>query len=135
MKENYITLKEAAEVSGYSSDYIGQLIRQGKLPAKKIYSNIAWLTTEDAVLKYIDKVEARGNLASKVIDKSTQVGRLIKINLDPFRMYKFLSYLGILIAGLLFLIIFYIFSNVVDDKIEKRALNALIIDGYSNVSK
>ncbi len=124
MSKKYITLKEAAEVSGYSSDYVGQLIRQGKLPAKKVYSNIAWLTTEEAVLGYIDKAEVKGSLASKIVDKSTQTGRLIKINFDPFRLYRFLTYSGILLSGLLFLLIFYIFSNAIDDKIEKRALQS-----------
>lgn len=50
---DYISLKQAAELSGYSSDYVGQLIREGKIPGKQIFTNVAWVTTEAAVRKYI----------------------------------------------------------------------------------
>ena len=52
-QEKYISLREAAEISGYSADYIGQLIRKGKLPGKQVFSNVAWMTTEDAVEVYM----------------------------------------------------------------------------------
>ena len=51
-KNRLITLKEASELSGYSADYIGQLIREGKIPGKQVYCNIAWMTTAEAVLDY-----------------------------------------------------------------------------------
>ena len=51
--KNHITLKQAAEISGYSSDYIGQLIRQGKIAGKQVYYNTAWVTTEEEVRKYL----------------------------------------------------------------------------------
>lgn len=47
-----INLKEAAQISGYSSDYIGQLIRQGKIFGEQVYINVAWMTTAEEVLKY-----------------------------------------------------------------------------------
>lgn len=49
----FISLKEASELSGYSSDYVGQLIREGKIPGKQVFSNVAWVTTEAAVRDYI----------------------------------------------------------------------------------
>ncbi len=57
--KNYITLKQAAEISGYSPDYIGQLIRQGKIAGKQVYCNIAWLTTEEEIKKYLE-AKAKG---------------------------------------------------------------------------
>jgi hypothetical protein len=51
-EEKMITLKEAATISGYSSDYIGQLIRSGKLYGKQVYCNVAWMTTKEAILAY-----------------------------------------------------------------------------------
>lgn len=51
--EEYITLKEAAKISGYSADYIGQLIRKGKIPGRQVYTNIAWVTTEEAIRTYL----------------------------------------------------------------------------------
>ncbi len=52
-KDKYITLKEAGEISGYSSDYIGQLIRQGKISGKQVYYNVAWITTKQEINKYL----------------------------------------------------------------------------------
>ena len=56
-KENkeYISLKEAAEITGYSADYVGQLIRSGKLEGKQVFLNVAWMTTREALQKYAQK--------------------------------------------------------------------------------
>lgn len=54
----YITLKEASKISGYTPDYLGQLIRKGKLQGKQIYLNIAWVTTEEALGEYLEKNKA-----------------------------------------------------------------------------
>jgi hypothetical protein len=51
--EGYITLKEAARISGYSADYIGQLIRKGKIKGRQVYTNIAWVTTEEDLRAYL----------------------------------------------------------------------------------
>lgn len=51
--EKFITLKEASKISGYSPDYLGQLIRKGKLAGKQVYLNVAWMTTEEAVQEYL----------------------------------------------------------------------------------
>ncbi len=52
---HYITLKEAAKISGYSPDYLGQLIRKGKLAGKQVYLNVAWVTTEKALKSYLEE--------------------------------------------------------------------------------
>ena len=54
-EKNYISLKEAAKISGYSPDYVGQLIRAGKLSGKQIFSNVSWVTTEEAITEYLQK--------------------------------------------------------------------------------
>ena len=51
---HYITLKDAAKISGYSPDYLGQLIRKGKLAGKQVYLNVAWVTTEKALKEYLE---------------------------------------------------------------------------------
>lgn len=56
----YITLKEAAKLSGYAPDYLGQLIRKGKLAGKQVYLNVAWMTTEEAVRDYLEKNKIGG---------------------------------------------------------------------------
>src|SRR3989338_9839948 len=70
--EKMITLKEAAKISGYAPDYIGQLIRKGKLPGKQVYCMVAWMTTEEAVRRYMQKsAEKQQNpsLADKIQEK------------------------------------------------------------------
>ena len=67
-KTKYISLKEAAEISGYTPDYLGQLIRKGKLHGKQIYLNVAWVTTEDALRGYLDKNKS---IAGKGVSKLT----------------------------------------------------------------
>ena len=55
----YISLKEAAKISGYAPDYIGYLIRKGEIPGKRVYFGINWLTTEEAIKNYLEKKEER----------------------------------------------------------------------------
>ena len=46
-----ISLKKAAEISGYTQDYLGSLIREKKLKGKRIGRN--WFTTEEALRRYL----------------------------------------------------------------------------------
>jgi|GEM_PF-2187298 len=55
-EKGFITLKEAAKIANYTPDYVGQLIRGGKIKGEQVYSNVAWVTTEDEIHAYmIDK--------------------------------------------------------------------------------
>ena len=47
----FISLDEAAKISGYTSDYLGYLIRKKKLGGKKIGRN--WFTTEKVLDTYL----------------------------------------------------------------------------------
>lgn len=46
---NYISSKRAAEVAGYTQDYIGQLCRAGKLPAERVSGS--WYVLEKALVQ------------------------------------------------------------------------------------
>ena len=59
LNKKYLSLKEAAKISGYSPDYIGYLIRTGKIAGRKIYAGISWQTTEEAIRKYQGLKEKR----------------------------------------------------------------------------
>ncbi|MCP6719145.1 MAG: helix-turn-helix domain-containing protein, partial [Patescibacteria group bacterium] len=50
--KKYLTLKEAAKIFGYSSDYIGYLIRKRKIRGKKIYNNAFWKITKKSIVDY-----------------------------------------------------------------------------------
>ncbi len=48
-----ISLSEASKISGYNQDYLGSLIRSGKLKGEKIGRN--WVTTNEDVEKFLKK--------------------------------------------------------------------------------
>jgi hypothetical protein len=54
-KVQYISLKEAADYSGYSQDYLSLRARQSKLKAIKIARN--WVTSKEWINDYLKKVE------------------------------------------------------------------------------
>jgi len=114
-----ITLKEASKLSGYSPDYIGQLIRQGKLPGKQVYSSVSWVTTEDAILSYIESSKQGG------VQKELLPTGVIVWGIDEWsRLY---IYVGRAIAGILILVallFFYIFSVSADQYITSRTVPA-----------
>ena len=84
-KEKMITLKEAAKISGYSPDYIGQLIRSGKIPGKQVYFNIAWMTTAEAVLSYKQRKQEKLKLTLK--EKFKNEGRKLVLELSIVKLF------------------------------------------------
>lgn len=50
--KKYISLKEAAKLLGYHPDYIGYLIRKGKIKGRKVYGSTAWFVNKEEVLAY-----------------------------------------------------------------------------------
>jgi len=49
---SYISLKQARQIFGYHPDYLSQLIRKGKLKAKRIGRD--WFITEKAIKSYLN---------------------------------------------------------------------------------
>ena len=91
-----ISLKEAARISGYNPDYIGQLIRSGEVPGKPVYREISWVTTAEAILAYKNrksKKRKKGNLAQRTAgfflggakNKLVVQLQLVKLFLRTFR--------------------------------------------------
>lgn len=52
-RSNFLTLKEAAQLTDYTADYLGQLMREGKLEGFQVYTSTSWVTTEKAVREYV----------------------------------------------------------------------------------
>ena len=50
-----VSARRAAEISGYSADYVGQLCRSGRLDAKMI--GHTWFVTEASVFSHMRKIE------------------------------------------------------------------------------
>jgi hypothetical protein len=123
---DFITLKEAAKISGYSADYLGQLIRSGKLPGKQVFSNVSWVTTEDALIEYMKS-------GGKVSGASTQsAGRFSWSNIlsdesKLIQMYRIATWIlgGLLLIAVLFLtyIAIVTFDKSIDQKFLEEATN------------
>ncbi|MEK7608583.1 MAG: hypothetical protein AAB495_03310 [Patescibacteria group bacterium] len=118
--EKYISLKEAARLSGYSPDYVGQLIRKGKLPGKQIYSNIAWVTTEEAIKKYMEGSlpENGGEAGAPWLERKAAILEKKKL----FRRVTIL--LRVILSAMIFfaIVLFYVFTASVEQRLEQRAL-------------
>ncbi len=117
-KSDYISLREAAAMSGYTPDYVGQLIRSGKLPGKQVFANVAWMTTEEAVRSYM------GNKKGKSAGKDAGMGILetLQREIESPRLVKRLSVVLIILCVAFMLLIFYIFSTSLDQRLNQRAI-------------
>jgi hypothetical protein len=120
-----ITLKEASKLSGYAPDYLGQLIRKGKLPGKQVYCNVAWVTTETAVREYIEKEKNRkpGEASTGKVHDEWQ--RLLNRVLSETRLEGLMK--GALIATFaiacaVLVTLFYVFAVNVDKEWQRRLI-------------
>ncbi len=119
-KENdYISLKEASEISGYSADYIGQLIRAGKLSGKQVFSNVVWVTTESAIREYIDKNKKRQD-GSK--EESASFTAWLFSAEGMTSVYTAVVWFAVGVFAIFLLMLGYIFAVSVDHKIERNNL-------------
>jgi hypothetical protein len=50
-KDEWLTVNEAAKISGYHPEHIRRLVRQGSVEAKKF--SIVWMVSKDSLLNYI----------------------------------------------------------------------------------
>jgi len=67
--KDYISLKEAAKISGYHSDYIGYLIRKKKIKSRKVFGSSAWFVNIKELLAYKNKQqEKRRNLSYRIFN-------------------------------------------------------------------
>ncbi|MEK7194578.1 MAG: hypothetical protein AAB660_02735 [Patescibacteria group bacterium] len=56
--KRFISVKRASQETGYSQDYIGQLSRHGKIPAKLV--GRAWYVDFDSILSYQKNISKKG---------------------------------------------------------------------------
>ncbi|GAB4540869.1 MAG: hypothetical protein Fur002_08320 [Anaerolineales bacterium] len=55
---DWLTVRDAAKISGYNAEHITRLIREGKVKARKV--SIVWLVDRKSLLAYLDKVQTLG---------------------------------------------------------------------------
>lgn len=119
-KDKLISLKEAAEISGYSADYLGQLIRQGKLPGQQVFTNVSWMTTRDAVEDYMRR-GGRGQSPAKFSDWRAVIASSRTLS-AIFRVVVWFA-IGLLIVFVLLL--FYVLSVTIDHRINQRYIDRI----------
>ena len=56
--DEWITVQEAAKISGYNNEHITRLIREGKIKAKKF--SIVWQVNRESLQTYLDRTEKLG---------------------------------------------------------------------------
>ena len=118
-EKGYITLREAAQLSNYSPDYIGQLIRAGKIKGEQVYQSIAWVTTEDEINSYLlNKNRTTTNSSKNLIFLSDLSELLLKYSL----------YLVIALLILVVLVMQYIFYVSLDDTISGKYSSLTTMD-------
>ena len=96
--KNVISLNQAAQISGYTQDYLGYLIRTGEM--KGIKKGRAWFTTEEELKNYLFKKKVRSS--EFAIKEFFSISRIKKI---------------IIIAIIIFMAWFFLFSSVNKNKI------------------
>lgn len=110
---HYITLKEAAKMSGYSPDYLGQLIRKGKLAGKQVYLNVAWVTTEQALKEYLENnkvISGKSDLSMNIRGKFRRWWIAHSSGEEIIRLARRVIYL--IIAFLVLVCLFLIYALV-----------------------
>jgi excisionase family DNA binding protein len=58
MADEWMTVSEASEISGYHAEHIRRLIRSDELKARKVV--IVWLVNKPSLLAYLKRQEVRG---------------------------------------------------------------------------
>jgi excisionase family DNA binding protein len=54
----WLTVQEAAKLSGYNPEHIRRLVRENKIQARKF--SIVWMVNRVSLLAYLEKVQSMG---------------------------------------------------------------------------
>lgn len=116
----YISLKEIAEISGYTPDYIGQLIRSGKLPGKQIYTNVSWVTTEEDLRAYLERKRA-----GKAAPASARLIGLLPErfrHIEPARALDIALYVTVGFLLCFVIVLFYVLATSLERHLHEKAM-------------
>lgn len=64
----WLTVNEAASLSGYNPEHVTRLIREGKVSARKF--SIVWMVDRESLFAYIEKVQALGDKRGRKSEKN-----------------------------------------------------------------
>lgn len=132
-KAGFITLKEASERFGYSPDYIGQLIRKGKLEGKQVYANVAWMTTPEAMEEYLAKEKRTGKTDKEKVKWTQDRVMQTLFERDGSRALSWVLYVMLTMLSLALIVVFYFLSVALDHRMQERS-KARLIESTSTMS-
>ncbi len=98
-EKGYITLKEAAELANYTPDYVGQLIRAGKIKGKQVYSQVAWVTTPEEIRAYVQNKNRTVSSEHPLISTAKDISRLGVYTLIAFIAFSILLFQYVLFVS------------------------------------
>jgi len=64
---DWLTVQEAAKLSGYNPEHVTRLIREGKVKARKF--SIVWMVSRESLLAYMAKAQAMGEKRGRKPEK------------------------------------------------------------------
>jgi len=70
-KKNILTTKEAASIVGRTSDYIGRLAREGKIPTTRV--GRSWTFKKNDLLEYFDLKEASKEISKEMLSNVRKI--------------------------------------------------------------
>ncbi len=121
-EKNLISLKEAAALTGYSADYIGQMIRSGKIPGKQVFTGLQWMTSAQDIKDY--RQASKTKKPDTLGDKFKLKRRKLFMELDILRLFftTFKSAIPLLIIVMVsFVALFtFIMFSIFDPQTEIR---------------
>ena len=56
--DDWLTVQDATKLSSYNADHLRELIRDGKINARKF--SIVWMVSRKSLLKYLKKMKESG---------------------------------------------------------------------------
>ncbi|MEK6753469.1 MAG: helix-turn-helix domain-containing protein [Chloroflexota bacterium] len=63
----WLTVRDAAKLSGYDPEHIRRLVREDKIKARKF--SIVWMVDRKSLLAYLDKAQAMGEKRGRKPEK------------------------------------------------------------------
>jgi hypothetical protein len=120
-KDNFITLKEAADMSGYSSDYLGQLIRGGKLEGEQVYMSVAWMTTKEAVEEYVARSKTKKGKTDDMAETPIEIKKSTDFFVEHRPVFFKTALYAVIVMNIAFLILlFHVGSFSVEKRFEQH---------------
>jgi excisionase family DNA binding protein len=65
--DEWLTVNEAAQLSGYDPEHIRRLIREEEIEARKI--SIVWVVNRQSLLEYLKKAQTWGKKRGRKVQK------------------------------------------------------------------